>query len=216
MNCKRISFGLLLAVITVLLLAMPGECISAKKILKKVEDTYEDLKDFRAGFSQTMFIDSTDSGYTVMGNLCVKKPDKFRLELEHQTMVSDGDTLWTYVPGNQQVLVDQADTTGEVTRPDQLFLKYFKEAEAELVGEEKLNGHGCYLLHLKPKKSEAISSLRVWVDQKTWLARRLEVTDTSGMITYYLFTDVQINPELADSMFVFQAPPDVEIIDLRW
>ena len=216
MNRKRIFFGFILAMTVLMMASPPARAITAKKILKKVEDRYEDLEDFRADFSQTVFFDSTDSGHTTSGNLWVKKPDKFRLELEHQTTVSDGDTLWTYVPVHQQVLVDQADTTGGVTRPDQLFLKYFKEADTELVDEEDLSGHGCYLLHLKPKKSEAISSLRVWVDQKTWLAARLEVTQEGGMITDYRFTDVQVNPELADSLFVFRAPPEVEVIDLRW
>lgn len=216
MNHNRIFLGSLTAIIAVLLFAMSGECISAKKILKKVDGEYKSLTDFVAGFSQTVYIDSTDSGYTAVGKLLVKKPDKFRLELEHQTIVSDGDTLWTYVPRNQQVLVDQADTTGGATRPDQLFLTYFKEAEAELVDTEKLDGRDCYLLHLKPKESDIIASLRVWVDQKTWLARRVEVTQAGGMVTEYEFTDVQTNLGLADSVFVFRAPPEVEVIDLRW
>lgn len=199
-----------------LMASPPAGAISAKKILQKVEDTYENLKDFRTDFNQTVLVDSADSGYTTMGKLWVKKPARFRLELEHQTMVSDGDTLWTYVPVHQQVLVDQADTSAGITRPDQLFLNYFKEADAELAREEDLNEHHCYLLHLKPKKNEAISSLRVWVDQKTWLPARLEVTQEDGMITDYRFTDVQVNPGLADSLFLFRAPPEVEVIDLRW
>jgi outer membrane lipoprotein-sorting protein len=140
----------------------------------------------------------------------------FCLKLEHQTIISDGDTLWTYVPHNQQVLMDQADTTGGAARPDQLFLTYFKKAEAELMRSEKVAGRDCYLLHLESGGNRDISCLRVWVDKETWLARRLEVTDLGGMITDYQFTGVQVNPGLADSVFVFHPPPEVEVIDLRW
>jgi chaperone LolA len=217
MSSKRIFIGFSLAVAILLMATLPTEAISAKKILKKVDGEYKSLNDFRASFGQRISVDPTDTvGYAAAGTLWVKKPAKFRLQLEHQTVVSDGCTLWTYVPRNQQVLVDQADTTGGATRPDQLFLTYFKKAEAELVGTEEISGRDCYLLHLTPEESDVIVSLRVWVDQKTWLARRLEVAQEGGMITDYRFSDIQVNPGLPDSLFVFRAPPEVEVIDLRW
>jgi chaperone LolA len=216
MNRKRIRIALLLAMAILLTASLPAAAISAKKILKKVDKKYKDLSDFRAAFSQTIFVDSTDSGYSTAGTLWVKKPDRFRLELERQTMISDGDTLWTYVPVHQQVLVDRVYPESAASRPDQLFLKYFKEAEAELAGTVKLDGHECYLLHLTPEEPEIAVFLKVWVDGKSWLARRLEVTDEGGLITEYKFTDVQTNLGLADSLFVYRPPPEVEVIDMRW
>jgi len=216
MKRKRILLVLPLAVTMLLTVSLPAAAISAKKILKKVDKKYEDLSDFRAAFSQTILVDSTDSGYSAAGTLWVKKPDRFRLQLERQTMISDGDTLWTYVPVHQQVLVDRVYPESAATRPDQLFLKYFKEADAKLVDTVKLDGHECYLLHLTPEESEVAVLLKVWVDGKSWLARRLEVTDDGGMITEYEFTDVQINLGLADSLFVYRPPPEVKVIDMRW
>jgi outer membrane lipoprotein carrier protein len=216
MKRKRILPVLLLAMAILLMTSLPAVAISAKKILKKVEGEYNSLKDFTADFTQTVYVDSTDSGYASAGRLRVKKPDMFHLDLEHHTIISDGDTLWTYVPHNQQVLVDQPDTTVGAARPDQLFLTYFKETAAELIRSEEVAGRDCYLLHLEPEGNRDISCLRVWVDKESWLARRLEVTDMGGMITDYQFTAVQVNPGLADSAFVFRPPPEVEIIDLRW
>ncbi len=216
MNRKRILPVIFLAMVTLLMASPPAAAVSAKKILKKVEGEYKSLKDFTADFTQSVHLDSTDSGYTEAGHLWVKKPARFRLELPHQTIVSDGETLWTYVPRNRQVLVDQADTSGGAARPDQLFLTYFKNAEAELIRSEKAVGHDCYLLHLEPQEKTDISCLRVWVDKETWLARRIVMTDLEGMVTDYQFTDVQMNPGLADSVFVFRPPPEVEVIDLRW
>ena len=165
MKRKQILLALPLAMAVLLLVSLPAEAISAKKILNKVSGQYEDLKDFRADFSQTVFIDSTDSaGYAAAGTLWVKTPAKFRLDLQHQVIISDGDTLWTYVPRNQQVLVDRADTTDGSTRPDQLFLRYFQKAEAELVDTVELDERDCYLLHLKTEQEEAISFLKVWVE----------------------------------------------------
>ena len=43
-----------------------------------------------------------------------------------------------------------------------------------------------------------------------------QLTDAGGMVTEYKFTDVRMNIGLADSLFVFRAPPEVEVIDLRW
>jgi outer membrane lipoprotein carrier protein len=216
MNRKKTFFTFCLAVAALLATTAPSQAITAKKILKKVDKKYEDLSDFRAAFSQTIFVDSTDSGYSTAGTLWVKKPDRFRLELERQTMISDGDTLWTYVPMHQQVLVDRVYPESAATRPDQLFLKYFKEADAELMDTVELDGHECYLLHLTPEEPDVAVFLKVWVDGKSWLARRLEVTDDGGLVTEYEFTDVQINLGLVDSLFVYRPPPEVEVIDMRW
>jgi chaperone LolA len=207
----------LLMILTVLLLTPPAESITAQKILQKVAERYEHLTDFQAAFQQAVYMDSADTaGYLSSGTLWVKKPTKFRLKLEHQITVSDGATLWTYVPANSQVLVDAADTSGRALRPDQLFLTYFQDAEATLLGTEEVAGFGCYHLCLRPKEETGISSLQVWVDKDSWLARRLEFTDDGGMITSYRFTEIKTNPGLADSLFVFQAPDSVEVIDMRW
>lgn len=214
---KRLVTVFILIILPALLPAPPAESITAEEILHKVEERYESLTDFRAGFQQALYMDEADTtGYLASGTLWVKKPVKFRLELEHQTTVSDGQTLWTYVPDNNQVLVDAADTTGGGMRPDQLFLTYFQDAEATLCGTEKVAGFDCYHLCLQPAEETAVASLQVWVDQDTWLARRLTFTDDGGMITHYRFTEMHINPGLDDSLFVFQAPDTVEVIDMRW
>jgi len=206
-----------LMLLAVLLLTPPAAAVTAQEILQKVEERYENLTDFQAAFQQAVTIDSADTaGYLASGTLWVKKPARFRLELEHQTTVSDGITLWTYVPAHNQVLVDAADTTGQALRPDQLFLTYFEGAQATLLGTEPVAGFDCYHLCLCPTEEAAISMLRVWVDRNNWLARRLEFTDPGGMITRYRFTEIKTNPGLADSLFVFQAPDTVEVIDMRW
>ena len=208
---------LILMILAVLLPAPAAQSITAGEILRKVEERYESLNDFRATFHQALYMDEADTaGYLASGTLWVKKPVQFRLELEHQTTVSDGRTLWTYVPDNNQVLVDAADTTGGGMRPDQLFLTYFQDAEATLCGAEEVAGLECYHLYLQPAEETAVASLEVWVDKSSYLARRLTFNDDGGMITHYRFTETQINPGLDDSLFVFQAPDTVEVIDMRW
>jgi chaperone LolA len=204
-------------ILSVLLLTPRAGAISTKEIITKVEERYENMADFRADFHQSVYLDSADTaGYVATGVLWVKKPHKFRLELKHQTTVSDGDTLWTYVPGNAQVLVDYADTTGAASSPEQLFLKYFRDAEVRLVGSEQITGLDCYHLHLRPECDQDICSLHLWVDQQTWLVRRLEFTDSGDMVTHYWFTETRTNLGLDENIFIFQAPDGVEIIDMRW
>jgi outer membrane lipoprotein carrier protein len=217
MNHTKTTLALFFAASALLSAAVPSGAITAGDILQKVEERYESLTDFRAGFQQALHLDEADTaGHLASGILWVKKPAKFRLELEHQTTVSDGRTLWTYVPDNNQVLVDAADPTGGGIRPDQLFLTYFQDADAILCGTEQVAGLDCYHLCLQPAEEAAIASLQVWVDKDSWLARRLTFIDEGGMITHYRFTEMQINPGLPDSLFVFQAPDTVEVIDMRW
>ena len=73
---------------------------------------------------------------------------------------------------------------------------------------------GTDVLVLAPRKRRArkqIEELRIYVDQSTGLPVRLVSDGTDGGSREILLRDVQINPDLAASLYEFEFPPDVTV-----
>ena len=85
--------------------------------------------------------------------------------------------------------------------------KFFDISQAD-PGEEE----GCYLLLLTPKRKrvkDRLQLVRFWVDAETYLPRKLEYVESDGDSTLLSFTDIRLNPEIADARFNVDIPKDV-------
>jgi len=73
---------------------------------------------------------------------------------------------------------------------------------------------GTFLMVLTPKRrrvKDRLQLVRFWVDEKTYLPRQLEYVETDGDSTTLTFSDVRVNPEIAEARFSVEIPKDVQI-----
>lgn len=73
---------------------------------------------------------------------------------------------------------------------------------------------GTFLMVLTPKRrrvKDRLQMVRFWVDEKTCLPRQLEYLETDGDSTTLTFSNVQVNPEIAEARFSVEIPEDVPI-----
>ncbi len=70
-----------------------------------------------------------------------------------------------------------------------------------------------YVLDLKPKEQTSFKALRVTVAKKKYTLERVVVVDAFDNEVDLSFSQVRLNPELADSMFVFEVPAGVNVIE---
>lgn len=190
--------------------------LSAGDVTKQVQRQYEAIQSVSADFVQMSSIGSINQSSQMKGRILLKKQNKVRLEMGSQIIVSDGQSVWTYVPENQQVLVSRADRRRGGIRPDDFLFYYSKQYTPTLVGEETLDSVPHYVLKLTPKDPEVdVKELRVWVDGKQWVTRKVVYTDTAGNVTTIQFSNIRLNPPLPDATFVMSIPKGVEVVDLR-
>ena len=72
------------------------------------------------------------------------------------------------------------------------------------------------MLKLVPKDDQSfIKSMKVWVEEGTWIIRKVETTDVNDTETTYTVRDVKLNSDIKDSRFSFTPPPGTELVDLR-
>jgi outer membrane lipoprotein carrier protein len=219
---RRHSFSFLTAAI--LSLAFSGDVYSAQKerlsaaeVLEKVQSVYAGVEDASADFSQTVSLSYAKLEQSFTGTVMMKKGNKYRVESQEQTLVTDGKTVWAYSPVNKQVLIDSYKENPNTLSPEQFLVGLPKNFRAALVDDNSNDPHAAYCLKLSPATGSAksIKSLKVCIDAGDWSVRRVEYIDMNETRTVYTLTNIRFNPGIPDDRFTFTVPANVETVDLR-
>lgn len=153
----------------------------------------------------------------------------YRLPTE-QTIISDGSTLWVYIPDNLQVVRSDVSQirAGQGENPLTLLngLGNLSSNFTIAWADRKTDERGNYRLALSPRQnSQLVQSMAVLVSHRAleeWLQQQqtgatfpllaTEVIDAQGNRTRITFHQVEINKDLPDKLFQFQPPADVEVV----
>jgi outer membrane lipoprotein carrier protein len=130
---------------------------------------------------------------------------------EKQTIVSDGETLYSYDPDLNQV----------VETPLKQALKS-SSATSFLLGIGNINRDFKAAFASPPTPTGLIDlildaktggyKIEVGLDPKTYDLAKLTLTDQLGDVTKIDFSDIHDNVELPDSIFAFKAPPGADVV----
>ncbi|KAA0207824.1 MAG: outer membrane lipoprotein carrier protein LolA [Ignavibacteriaceae bacterium] len=185
----------------------------AQQIIQDVQSAYNDMKDATATFSKS-FKSSKGKTSNTSGTFYIQKENKYRIETNGQTVVTDGKTSWSYSSQKKQVIIDKYVDSPNTFSPNKFLFDYPTEMYSDLEGNENVNGIECYKLKLTPRKKGNIKSALIWVDSQEKLIRKISITSSDGTTTYTL-KSINLDPGIASSRFTFTAPNGTEVIDLR-
>lgn len=189
---------------------------NATKILSKVRTTYDALESLSADFEKEYTWALAGETSSLSGKLYLKKGDRYRIETETQTIVTDGKTVWTYSSEQAQVFVDNMEKSKENPLPRDLLVKYTSDFNAKYLRSDKLGASECHVLLLTAREEDAFAqSVTVWVDKKTFVALQIEQRDLNDNITVYRLQNLVLNAKLEDQLFTFAVPQNTEVIDLK-
>ena len=189
---------------------------SVKEITDKLQKKYDSLQDATAHFTQHVKFGFSKIEQTFSGTLRMKRPNKYRIETEYQTLVTDGTTVWSYSPVNKQVLIDRYKETPDSFAPEQFLLNMPANYFASLIQQEKKGEVTWFALKLVPKDDQSfIKSMKVWIEEGTWVVRKVEMLDVNDTEKMYEVQEIRINTGLKDVTFTYAAPAGTEVVDLR-
>ncbi|MEK6756495.1 MAG: outer membrane lipoprotein chaperone LolA [Bacteroidota bacterium] len=189
---------------------------TVKEVSEKVQRRYEAIHDATARFTQHVKFGFSQIEQNFVGTLTMKKPNKYRVESEHQTFVTDGSTVWAYSPINKQVLIDRYKENENTLSPEQFLLNLPTNYYATLLGGERSGETALITLKLVPKDDQSfVKSMKVWIEEGTWIVRKVEMVDVNDTEKTYTVQDVRMNTNVKDSVFAFTPPPGTEVVDLR-
>lgn len=236
--------------ISALLLILPSVCLAAldlAEVIKTLETPFkhetpksERIADFSAGFSQQAHIASINRVQHGAGRVQFRflpgegeATAQFRWDYTRpdvQEIISDGRTMWVYLPDNKQVIEsDISRLSAEQGENPVTFLSGLGDLSQDFSitwGAEQLDREGNPVLRLRPRKSsQLLDSIAVVVKKEAvdqWLKSHKTgeifpilttmVTDLQGNRTTITFEEVVVNGDLGAEPFSFVRPDDVELV----
>ncbi len=234
--------------------APPRETIGLREVVQALESPFRSdaemargtagsaIVDFEADFFQEARIASLDRTQRGSGRVWVKfdrvRSDRvprtmFRWEYSQPTrqeFVSDGRTLWVYLPENNQVIQSDVEFSTEARANDPMtFLTGLGNLSRDFLitwASPNQDVQGNYVLDLRPRRgSPMIQRLLIVVDREAVLelSRRATtgdlfpilsstVYDPSGNSTTIEFSNVRVNRGMTGSFFQFMIPAGVEVV----
>jgi outer membrane lipoprotein carrier protein len=130
---------------------------------------------------------------------------------DKQTIVSDGQTLYTYDPDLNQVVetpLKQALKSSSATAFLLGIGNIKRDFKATLAKPATPTG----LIDLILNAKAGGYKVELGLDPKTYNLATLTLTDELGDVTRIYFSEVRDNVDLPDSMFAFTTPPGADIV----
>jgi outer membrane lipoprotein-sorting protein len=199
--------------------AVAEQTDSAGRILGQAAARYGELGSQQADFTMSYENPLLHSRTTGAGVLYQKRPDRLLLrftEPEGDVILSDGRWFWIYYPSLDPAQVLRSAASAVASSGVDLQAQFLGDPTRRfaytLDGRETVGGRAAWLLTLEPRERQGYKQLRVWIDQRDYLARRFEITEDNGSIRRFELRNLRLEPALADGLFRFDVPAGARVI----
>ncbi len=191
-----------------------GQSSELDPLIDRLQAKYNKLASLSADFTQ---IHTGSRTRRESGRVLLKKPGKMRWDYtspETKLFISDGKTLYEYVPAEKYASKSSIKDSGDMRAPFAFLLgrgnlrRDFKTIE--FAKEAPARG-GNKVLRMVPKRAADFRELLVEVEPTSLQIARLTLIESGGARSDFLFSNVQENPAVSPAQFVFKAPPGVEV-----
>ncbi|HDP98313.1 MAG TPA: outer membrane lipoprotein carrier protein LolA [bacterium] len=212
----QIIVGALTLLIVLILVTNGLPDSKANSIIKNVLRKYDQSKNIKSDYKQVFYWKLTDNIAEQQGVIWLQGKEKFRIETENQTIVSDGKTLWTYSRATGQVIVDNVQNSEDINLPKDILLNFSDEYRASYISDELIDKDKCHLIELRPSSGDQfIKLIKIWIHIKDMIVIKIEQTDLNDNTNTYWLSNIEFNLPLKDSFFKYVVPDSVEVIDMR-
>lgn len=184
--------------------------------LDRLSQFFSDDQTYFAEFYQVVL----DEGLRVIeestGLMWLSRPNRFRWEYREpflQTVVGDGVNIWVYDAELQQTTVNSFSDV--VDRSAALVLSGFEDFKKDYTVEDLGVQGRLVWVSIKPKDQQLsqFKSMRMGFDETSLKA--IEILDSLDNTTRLRLLDVVLNADFNDSVFQFEVPEGVDVIDGR-
>lgn len=202
---------------TLLLLASSSPLHAQDEAAVQLEGLLSGIQTFQADVRQ-LIVEST--GGVLEESLIkfkLKRPDGFyweTLEPYPELIVTDGKTLWNYQPDLLQVTIEDWESERSELAA-QLLSGRMEEIEADyfITGGDIGNGSAWEFV-LEPVDPASLYE-RVTLYFRSGRLDAIHVDNGNGQRTFWEFFEHVLDAPLADEVFVFTAPAEIEVLDNR-
>ncbi len=199
-----------LGFITIMLLSMSSFSQDAQQRLLAHLETYQQLS---GQFTQIISSEQNTKIQSSTGEFWISKPSQFRWHYTTpyiQKIISNGKKVWIYDEDLEQVTIKAA---SQAIDSSPLAIILGTQSLGKLFDVQELaDAEELQWLQLTPKDEESGFELMKLGFKQGTLSRML-LQDNFGQTTRLLFTDVIVNPVIADDFFEFKVPQGADVFE---
>jgi len=188
----KLSLYLIVSIAVLSLLSIEkaySKALSAQQIIDSVTTQLNDIKTIEAEISQT--ISGPGLSETYKGNYIATHQGRLKVEYHYpykQLIISDGDTLWWYIPDSKKAwhlsVTQNEENAPQVCPADPSNFKFSNTEDFTLkLRKRKLLSLGSrpYVIDLFPKSNRHhFSKVTLWIDSKRLFLQKYAIYDMSG------------------------------------
>lgn len=189
-----------------------------KAVIRAVEGRYEKARTLKATFLER-YSEGRGSVRVESGTVYFSRPGRMRWEYEapeEKFFLSDGKTVWFYVPDDRTVTRAKLRESSDWRTP--LALLTGKARFSRFCGriewaDVRVQAPDNVALRCLPKSKEAPFREVIFEVDAAYRLARILIREPGDVETEFLFANWQENIALPEVVFHFQAPPGVAIVD---
>ncbi|MEL6635724.1 MAG: outer membrane lipoprotein carrier protein LolA [Bacteroidota bacterium] len=221
---KRFSTFLLLALWAVCGLAQSSQAVeendpAARAILDAIKNKYEAYNSLDVHFTLTIAFPEEDP--EIQKGHISQQGEKYKLDLEGQSIISDGQTMWFHLKNRNEVQINDVmeDEEDELLSPKNLLRIYENEEFFyALVGEVEEAGTTVQKIEFKPlDRDSEYSKMRLSINKKTQEIIRIKTFAKDGSRYVLQIDQLTPNKRFTDDYFQFDVSqyPGLHVENLR-
>jgi len=187
--------------------------------MESLEAFVKSVKSGRAEFTQTVTSPPKDGqtsrAKVSTGTFEFQRPGKFRFDYKKpfvQTIVADGETLWLYDADlNQVTQRKQAQALGSTPAALIAAAPDLRALQADFTLDAAPERDGLQWVKASPKNKDGqLQNVQIGFQGEALAS--LEILDSFGQRSVLKFSNVQVNPALPGSTFVFKTPVGADVV----
>lgn len=184
----------------------------AKIILDELSKKTKSYSSIKAKFTNTFSSTITDLNESQSGTIYLKD-NSYKLELESQIIISDGETNWIYLIDEEEVNITEIDDEENELNPSKILTIYEDGYNYKFIKEDS----NVYQINLFPKEISPFSKVELFINKNKMQISSFIMIDKQGSHYKYVIDSFETNIELNNDFFIFKTTeyPNIDIIDLR-
>ena len=194
-----------------------GQDQHAKNLLDEVSKKYDGYQTIEAKFTFNA-VPASGESYQDNGTLYLNKiAGQYKISLNEQELISDGQSVWSVLKEDKEVQVSQADNSSQSIGPNNIFTFYKDGYKYISMDDQKSDNGALKVIELSPENTNSnYFKIKLRINQNNHI-HDVTIHDKSGAKYIYKISNLYVNHKISSSTFQFQKSqfPGFEIVDLR-
>lgn len=182
-------------------------------VITALKKKYNEKTSLELTFDLDIFWKVREKHEKKSGSLRLMPGDKFRLAIGSTELISDGHTYWQYNEKTSQVIIKSLLDVDLSMHPSQViktYLGYSYKVKSDDAKQTVLTWSTT-----GPDQKKTYKAITLWVNKKKNTIEKVRAVDKNGNESTYTFKKTKTGAQFPSTLFDFEVPKGVDILDTR-